>query len=85
MSDWWLSYWVSNSNSTTNDSSTILSAMTADSTHLGYHQAVYSGLTTHTNSEDLKFYLGIYGGLAAANSVSCDARHEGSTGRQVDQ
>ncbi|XP_071834475.1 ATP-binding cassette sub-family C member 10-like isoform X2 [Apostichopus japonicus] len=62
ISDWWLSYWVvkaHDSNSITYYIHEQLDGITPTS----------SGNHTQPSSKDLKFYLGVYGGIAAANSV----------------
>ena len=58
ISDWWLAYWISHSHKphlyTNNNSSNFN----------------FTNFTAYTAAGDnLAFYLGIYGGLAAANSV----------------
>ena len=54
INDWWLSYWITQSNTTTSNSTV----------------SVFAAQHSNSSSDDLRFYLGIYGGLAAANSVS---------------
>ncbi|XP_077379727.1 ATP-binding cassette sub-family C member 10 isoform X2 [Festucalex cinctus] len=72
-SDWWLSYWIaalkSNSSAGGNDSSCCRSV---DSPRL----LLYSGATLMSplsaaadGSDDVRFYLGVYGAIAGANSL----------------
>ena len=84
VSDWWLAYWISQSHShpgaLLNTSSSPALSQTARSYSPGVvDDAVLlvgsvSGSANYTAlreaSDSLQFYLGVYGGLAAANSVS---------------
>ena len=65
VSDWWLAYWVSHAHHpshfnisyyNTSDSDTVVTSLPF--------------LPITSASDSLTYYLGIYGGLAAANSVS---------------
>ena len=63
LSDWWLSYWVTHTSSS--------QSTTLQTTPTYLLTAPTSVTTTLPHVEnDLRFYLGVYGGLAAANSVS---------------
>lgn len=65
VSDWWLSYWISHSQS--GPPSNISSFNINNSTTVPTTVAMTN---TTAASDNLAFYLGIYGGLAGANSVS---------------
>ena len=56
ISDWWLSYWITKTHNESMSSSYSIS-----------DELVNSDQSRH---DDLGFYLGIYGGLAGANTVS---------------
>ena len=56
ISDWWLSYWV-----TKTHNGTMSSSYSINDDELGSDQSPH---------DHLGFYLGIYGGLAGANTVS---------------
>ena len=56
-SDWWLSYWITHGNDSTSSNN---SAFTME----------LNSNDPSNSSDDLRFYLGIYGGLAASNTVS---------------
>lgn len=58
IADWWLAYWISHTHKPNNSSVTL------------FTQGEFPNHTTHSvASDNLAFYLGIYGGLATANSV----------------
>ncbi|GFN76447.1 multidrug resistance-associated protein 7-like [Plakobranchus ocellatus] len=65
LSDWWLSYWVSHSHSSNSSSKTVAEVSSL------FTSKIFSELSTNANSssDNLRFYLGIYGGLAGANSL----------------
>lgn len=68
INDWWLAYWISHSNK---HPGALLNTTTSYSTTLvgsGYDGGNQTAL--RGASDNLAFFLGIYGGLAAANSVS---------------
>ena len=81
VSDWWLAYWISHSHS---HPGTLLNTTiphstpnTLHSTPLDYTELLDSSgsgsgeyAVLREASDNLRFYLGVYGGLAAANSVS---------------
>lgn len=68
INDWWLAYWISHSNkhpgallnTTASYSTTLMGSGYGDGNQTVLREA----------SDNLAFFLGIYGGLAAANSVS---------------
>ena len=67
INDWWLAYWISNSHT---HPGTLLNTTT---TITMYHHTLstnQSQAVLREASDNLAFYLGIYGGLATANSVS---------------
>ncbi|XP_064395751.1 ATP-binding cassette sub-family C member 10-like [Halichondria panicea] len=69
VSDWWLSYWIAHSY---NDS--YASANITASVYIPHHSTLSSNtsipiLSLEGASDNLAFYLGIYGGLAVANTV----------------
>ncbi|XP_021347494.1 multidrug resistance-associated protein 7-like isoform X1 [Mizuhopecten yessoensis] len=86
INDWWLSYWVSNSNSTTdsNPGNTSQSSLTMGSQFFfsGYVTSAGSDVSLDNNSsnstsdgeDNVKFYLTVYGCLAGANSLFTLAR-----------
>ncbi|XP_052824006.1 ATP-binding cassette sub-family C member 10 isoform X2 [Octopus bimaculoides] len=62
ITDWWLSYWVSHSHEQGQQSTNGWANIIIDQSN--------QSMTNITNGKDnLKFYLGIYGGLAAGNSL----------------
>ncbi|BFZ12259.1 hypothetical protein BsWGS_15298 [Bradybaena similaris] len=68
-SDWWLSYWVSHSNNKSQNGSTEVHSF------VDPWQGQSWPIKNLTPAEDnLQFYLGIYGGLAGANSIFTLAR-----------
>ncbi|XP_033736231.1 multidrug resistance-associated protein 7-like isoform X2 [Pecten maximus] len=83
INDWWLSYWVTHSNSTNQDQpgNTSGSSWTTgtDSQIIYSRFAVPADLSLGSNSttdseDDVKFYLTVYGCLAGANSLFTLAR-----------
>ncbi len=70
VADWWLSYWITHSQDGYPHNITIPSSVTLSNSH-------YSSVSDSpfinivSGSDNLYYYLGIYGGLALANSVSC--------------
>lgn len=74
INDWWLSYWIAHAH---NDSEAGLNISSEELVSILFHQASISKSNTSIPivslewaSDNLAFYLGIYGGLAAANTVS---------------
>ena len=65
-SDWWLSYWVTHAHDGTSPNLT-LTDFNITPSHYQYIKPVIDIVPA---SDNLGFYLGIYGGLALANSVS---------------
>uniref|UniRef100_A0AAR2M1E5 ATP-binding cassette, sub-family C (CFTR/MRP), member 10 n=1 Tax=Pygocentrus nattereri TaxID=42514 RepID=A0AAR2M1E5_PYGNA len=68
VSDWWLSYWISNLKA--NGSELVsLTAGSLSSTVLLFSESPFGNM-----SSELKFYMTVYGSLAAANTVFTAAR-----------
>ncbi|XP_069116797.1 ATP-binding cassette sub-family C member 10-like [Argopecten irradians] len=84
INDWWLSYWVSHSNSTINDTpgngsgSSWASGTELQFTYNRYALPADLGSTNNSSTpdseDDIKFYLTVYGCLAGANSLFTLAR-----------
>uniref|UniRef100_A0A8C0YT82 ATP-binding cassette sub-family C member 10 n=1 Tax=Cyprinus carpio carpio TaxID=630221 RepID=A0A8C0YT82_CYPCA len=79
VSDWWLSHWISNMK----DNMTQLVSLSADSVlmltflspeRLMFHAPDRGSETSGNMSSELKFYMTVYGSLAAANTVFTAAR-----------
>ena len=70
VSDWWLAYWISHSNIPSNFGTNISAYNITNVTHSSSTPEHIPPLPIVSASDNLAFYLGIYGGLAAANSVS---------------
>uniref|UniRef100_A0AAR2JB30 ATP-binding cassette, sub-family C (CFTR/MRP), member 10 n=1 Tax=Pygocentrus nattereri TaxID=42514 RepID=A0AAR2JB30_PYGNA len=75
VSDWWLSYWISNLKANGSE----LVSLTAGSTLLPPSQNLFPVPLRHSSpfgnmSSELKFYMTVYGSLAAANTVFTAAR-----------
>ncbi len=79
INDWWLAYWISHTHS--GETSNVTAFNATPSFYLPSSPSSYfdpesdSGSTMPllpltSSSDNLVFYLGVYGGLAAANSVS---------------
>uniref|UniRef100_A0A8C1YN95 ATP-binding cassette sub-family C member 10 n=1 Tax=Cyprinus carpio TaxID=7962 RepID=A0A8C1YN95_CYPCA len=77
VSDWWLSHWISHMK----DNMTQLVSLSADSifsiysiTLIRFHAPDRDSETSGNMSSELKFYMTVYGSLAAANTVFTAAR-----------
>uniref|UniRef100_A0A673J3E3 ATP-binding cassette sub-family C member 10 n=1 Tax=Sinocyclocheilus rhinocerous TaxID=307959 RepID=A0A673J3E3_9TELE len=79
VSDWWLSHWISHMK----DNMTQLVSLSADSLlmltflspeRLMFHASDRGSETSGNMSSELKFYMTVYGSLAAANTVFTAAR-----------
>uniref|UniRef100_A0A8C2DVX8 ATP-binding cassette sub-family C member 10 n=1 Tax=Cyprinus carpio TaxID=7962 RepID=A0A8C2DVX8_CYPCA len=68
VSDWWLSHWISHMK----DNMTQLVSLSADST--SFVTLLIGSETSGNMSSELKFYMTVYGSLAAANTVFTAAR-----------
>ena len=69
ISDWWLAYWISHNHksSSSNNSSFDFHHMT--SYHSSQPDSSLDDLHLQLKKDSLTFYLVVYGGIAAANSV----------------
>ena len=75
ISDWWLAYWISHThkplhfNNNTDNYSSVALFLQGEFPELQNESKIINITTLTAASDNLAFYLGIYGGLAAANSV----------------
>ncbi|XP_038567664.1 multidrug resistance-associated protein 7 isoform X1 [Micropterus salmoides] len=78
VSDWWLSHWISELKNNNSSRTNVSSSSAFSSPHLllfspgGLMSPLYSSLQTSPSSNlssDVKFYLTVYGSIAAANTV----------------
>ena len=69
ISDWWLSYWISNTQDGYPGNITVPSLNITPPNHHG-GGGTPPMVPVVSGSDNLAFYLGIYGGLALSNSVS---------------
>ncbi|KAJ8384161.1 hypothetical protein AAFF_G00208630 [Aldrovandia affinis] len=78
-SDWWLSHWISHLNSSTDTTLSLLSNRVLPYPHFSVSGFMYSAAlvesASHANvTSEMKFYLTVYGSIAAANSLFTAAR-----------
>ena len=66
INDWWLAYWISHTHTPSNTTNISAYNISLPSNTPG----AIPLLPVISASDNMAFYLGIYGGLAAANSVS---------------
>uniref|UniRef100_A0A8B9HD58 ATP-binding cassette, sub-family C (CFTR/MRP), member 10 n=1 Tax=Astyanax mexicanus TaxID=7994 RepID=A0A8B9HD58_ASTMX len=79
VSDWWLSYWISNVKTNGSELVSLMAGPLSASVLLLPDRPVFPVPLLHSNplsnmSSELKFYMTVYGSLAAANTVFTAAR-----------